>query len=145
MNMTPFESQLKTMYEEFVDQSDPCDFASLPDYDTWRYDFLTGKEYADVWSGQDRIILASNKDHALSLIEQSKVAYRMKLGGKGGPLHADPVTLSIHFSMHIISIELTYTAMDSPIGFPFNRLICKLRLDGAPITLKQLKKELNND
>jgi len=47
--------------------------------------------------------------------------------------------------MNTISIELTYTAMDSPIGFPFNRLICKLRLDGAPISLKQLKKELNND
>lgn len=90
-------------------------------------------------------ISVSTKDQVLSLIEQYKDEYRMKLGGKGAPDHADPVTHSIAFSMHIISIELTYTAMDSPIGFPFNRLICKLRLDGAPITLKQLKKELNND
>ena len=90
-------------------------------------------------------ISASTKDLLLSLIEQSKDEYRKKLGGKGANTHADPETHSIIFGMHTISIELTYTAMDSPIGFPFNRLICKLRLDGAPITLKQLKKELNND
>jgi len=91
-------------------------------------------------------ISASTKDQVLSLIEQSKDEYRKKLGGKGAnTTHADPETHSITFSMHTISIELTYTAMDSPIGFPFNRLICKLRLDGAPISLKQLKKELNND
>ena len=99
-------------------------------------------------------ISVSTKDQVLSLIEQYKDEYKMKLGNKGACRPADPVSLSItlkqpsrleSFSMQIISIELTYTAMDSPIGFPFNRLICKLRLDGAPITLKQLKKELNND
>lgn len=99
-------------------------------------------------------ISVSTKDQVLSLIEQYKDEYRMKLGGKGATHDVDPVTHSItlkqpsrleSFSMHIISIELTYTKMDSPIGFPFHRLICKLRLDGAPITLKQLKKELNND
>ena len=99
-------------------------------------------------------ISVSTKDQVLSLIEQYKDEYRVKLGGKGANTHADPETHSItlkqpsrleSFSMQIISIELTYTAMDSPIGFPFNRLICKLRLDGAPISLKQLKKELNND
>ena len=90
-------------------------------------------------------ISASTKDQVLSLIEQYKDEYRMKLGEKGSTCHADPVTHSILFGEHVISIELTYTKMDSPIGFPFNRLICKLRLDGAPITLKQLKKELNND
>ena len=90
-------------------------------------------------------ISASTKDQVLSLIERSKNEYRMKLGGKGACHHSDPVTHSIAFSMHIISIELTYTLVQSPIGFPFHRLICKLRLDGAPITLKQLKKELNND
>lgn len=90
-------------------------------------------------------ISVSTKDQVLSLIEQYKDEYRMKLGEKGATCHADPVTHSILFGEHVISIELTYTNMDSPIGFPFNRLICKLRLDGAPITLKQLKKELNND
>ena len=99
-------------------------------------------------------ISVSTKDQVLSLIEQYKDEYRKKLGNKGANTHADPETHSItlkqpsrleSFSMHIISIELTYTKMDSPIGFPFHRLICKLRLDGAPITLKQLKKELNND
>ena len=87
-------------------------------------------------------ISVSTKDQVLSLIEQYKDEYRVKLGGKGANTHADPETHSITFSMHTISIELTYTAMDSPIGFPFNRLICKLRLDGAPISLKQLKKDL---
>jgi len=90
-------------------------------------------------------ISASTKDQVLSLIEQSKDEYRMKLGSKGSTLHADPVSLSIAFGMNTISIELTYSRMTSPIGFPFNRLICKLRLDGAPISLKQLKEELNND
>ena len=90
-------------------------------------------------------ISASTKDQVLSLIERSKNEYRIKLGEKGATCHADPVTHSILFGEHVISIKLTYTNMDSPIGFPFNRLICKLRLDGAPITLKQLKKELNND
>ena len=90
-------------------------------------------------------ISASNKDQVLSLIEQSKDEYRMKLGSKGACRHADPENLSIAFGMNMISIELTYSEVTSPIGFPFNRLICRLRLDGAAITLKQLKKELNND
>jgi hypothetical protein len=90
-------------------------------------------------------ISASTKDQVLSLIEQSKDEYRMKLGCKGSTLHADPVSLSIAFGMNTISIELTYSRMTSPIGFPFHRLICKLRLDGGPITLKQLKEQLNND
>lgn len=90
-------------------------------------------------------ISASNKDQVLSLIEQSKDEYRMKLGSKGACRHADPENLSIAFGMNTISIELTYSSVTSPIGFPFNRLICKLRLDGAAISLKQLKKELNND
>ena len=90
-------------------------------------------------------ISASTKDQVLSLIEQSKDEYRMKLGSKGACRHADPENLSIAFGMNMISIELTYSEVTSPIGFPFNRLICRLRLDGAAITLKQLKKELNND
>ena len=46
------ESQLKSMYEEFVDQFDPTpqyggeDYNSLPDYDTWRHDYLAGEHYA---------------------------------------------------------------------------------------------------
>jgi hypothetical protein len=90
-------------------------------------------------------ISASTKDQILLLIEQSKHEYRKNLGGKGACRHADPASLSIAFGMNTISIELTYTEVTSPTGFPFHRLICKLRLDGAPITLKQLKKELNND
>jgi len=90
-------------------------------------------------------ISANTKGHLLLLIEQSKHEYRKKLGSKGACRHADPENLSIAFGMNTISIELTYTEVISPTGFPFNRLVCKLRLDGAPITLKQLKKELNND
>ena len=90
-------------------------------------------------------ISANTKGHLLLLIEQSKNDYRKKLGSKGACRHADPENLSIAFGMNTISIELTYTEVISPTGFPFNRLVCKLRLDGAPITLKQLKKELNND
>ena len=90
-------------------------------------------------------ISANTKGHLLLLIEQSKNDYRKKLGSKGACRHADPENLSIAFGMNMISIELTYSEVTSPIGFPFNRLICKLRLDGAAISLKQLKKELNND
>jgi hypothetical protein len=90
-------------------------------------------------------ISANTKGHLLLLIEQSKHEYRKKLGSKGACRHADPENLSIAFGIHTISIELTYTEVTSPIGFPFNRLICKLRLDGAAISLKQLKEELNND
>ena len=89
-------------------------------------------------------ISANTKDQVLLLIEQSKNDYRKKLGSKGACRHADPENLSIAFGMNTISIELTYT-VTSPTGFPFNRLICKLRLDGAAISLKQLKEELNND
>jgi hypothetical protein len=90
-------------------------------------------------------ISANTKGHLLLLIEQSKNDYRKKLGSKGACRHADPENLSIVFGMNTISIELTYSEVTSPIGFPFNRLICKLRLDGAAISLKQLKEELNND
>jgi hypothetical protein len=90
-------------------------------------------------------ISASTEGQVLSLIESCKNDYRKKLGSKGACRHADPVSLSIAFGMNMISIELTYSEVTSPIGFPFNRLICKLRLDGAAISLKQLKKELNND
>jgi translation elongation factor EF-1beta len=90
-------------------------------------------------------ISANTKGHLLLLIEQSKHEYRKKLGSKGACRHADPENLSIAFGINTISIELTYTEVTSPIGFPFNRLICKLRLDGAAISLKQLKEELNND
>ena len=50
--MTETEEQLKAMYSEFVDQFDPTpdyafdDYHSLPDYDTWRHDYLTGEDYA---------------------------------------------------------------------------------------------------
>ena len=90
-------------------------------------------------------ISANTKGHLLLLIEQSKNDYRKKLGSKGATRHADPVSLSIAFGEHIISIDLTYSSATSPIGFPFNRLICKLRLDGAAITLTRLKEQLNND
>ena len=90
-------------------------------------------------------ISASTKGQVLSLIESCKNDYRKKLGSKGACRHADPVSLSIAFGMNTISIELTYTEVISPTGFPFNRLVCKLRLDGAAISLKQLKEELNND
>jgi len=90
-------------------------------------------------------ISANTKGHLLLLIEQSKHDYRKKLGSKGACRHADPENLSIAFGMNTISIELTYTEVISPTGFPFNRLVCKLRLDGAAISLKQLKEELNND
>jgi hypothetical protein len=90
-------------------------------------------------------ISANTKGHLLLLIEQSKHEYRKKLGSKGACRHADPENLSIAFGMNTISIELTYTEVISPTGFPFNRLVCKLRLDGAAISLKQLKEELNND
>ena len=82
--------------------------------------------------------------YVLVLIEQSKQDYRKRSGGKGDCRHADPVSLSIPFGMHIISIDLTYTKVTSATGLPFHRVICKLHLDGAPITLKQLKKELDN-
>ena len=90
-------------------------------------------------------ISANTKDQVLLLIEQSKNDYRKQLGGKGGCLHADPVSLSIAFGMNKISIELTYSEVTSRWQFPFHRLICKLRLNGAAISLKQLKEELNND
>jgi len=90
-------------------------------------------------------ISASTEGQVLSLIESCKNDYRKKLGSKGACRHADPENLSIVFGMNMISIELTYSEVTSPIGFPFNRLICRLRLDGAAISLKQLKEELNND
>jgi len=90
-------------------------------------------------------ISASTKGQVLSVIESCKNDYRKKLGSKGATRHADPVSLSIAFGEHIISIDLTYSSATSPIGFPFNRLICKLRLDGAAITLTRLKEQLNND
>jgi hypothetical protein len=90
-------------------------------------------------------ISANTKGHLLLLIEQSKNDYRKKLGSKGACRHADPENLSIAFGIHTINIELTYSEVTSLTGFPFNRLICKLRLDGAAISLKQLKEELNND
>ena len=49
------EKQLKAKYQQFVDQFDPSpdyafdDYKSLPDFDTWCHDYLTGEDYANIW------------------------------------------------------------------------------------------------
>ena len=54
--MTKTEEQLKAMYEEFVEQFDPTpqyaydDFHHLPDYDTWKDDYLHEQEFSNIWS-----------------------------------------------------------------------------------------------
>lgn len=89
------------------------------------------------------IFQSTSKNQILGLIQEAKDNYREKLGCKGSTRHADPETLGYCFDDQKLSIELTYTRMDSPIGFPYNRMICKLRLNGTPISLKQLKDDLN--
>jgi len=89
------------------------------------------------------IFHSTSKNQILGLIEEAKDNYREKLGSKGATLHADPETLGYCFDDHTLIIELTYMAMDSPIGFPYHRMVCKLRLDDAAISLKQLKNNLN--
>ena len=89
------------------------------------------------------IFQSTGKNQILGLIEEAKDNYRKKLGCKGDPLHADPETLGYCFADHTLIIELTYTAIDSPILFPYHRVVCKLRLDDAAISLKQLKHDLN--
>ena len=79
----------------------------------------------------------------LRLIETEKEAYRKLLGSPGAPRHANDKKISFELFLDnkhtVFFMRLSYTPMDSPIGFPYNRLKCTMTLDGHHITIKRLK------
>lgn len=72
------------------------------------------------------------------IIERERANYKSLLGSKGATYVAEAKNLSFTFGDHYLSVVFDYIPMDSPAGFPFNRMTCTMRLDGKRITKAQL-------
>lgn len=73
------------------------------------------------------------------VIEQACAEYKKGLGGVGDPLHQEPKQLEYQLTNgQLLQVELSYISMCSSIGFPFNRLSCRMSLDGVRVTKVQL-------
>ena len=78
-------------------------------------------------------------DNIPLMIERERLDYKAKLGGKGATRHAEPKTLDFILpGDRQLKVVLHYISMDSPTGFPFHRLTCKLQLDGKRISNAKL-------
>ena len=83
----------------------------------------------------------TNLDNIPLIVERERIYYKALLGGKGDPNSPDPKHLEYQLpGDRLLTVDLHYTAMESEIGFPFNRLTCTMRLDGKRITQAQLSK-----
>jgi len=81
----------------------------------------------------------TNLDNILLIVERERINYKALLGGKGATGSPEPKHLEYLLpGNQLLTVDLHYTEMDSPIGFPFNRLTCIMRLDGKRITKAQL-------
>ena len=75
------------------------------------------------------------------IVERERLYYKALLGGKGAPRSPEPKHLEYLLpGDQLLTVDLHYTAMESEIGFPFNRLTCTMRVDGKRITKAQLSK-----
>ena len=80
-------------------------------------------------------------DNIPLIVERERIYYKALLGSKGATGSPDPKHLEYLLpGDQLLTVDLHYTEMDSPIGFPFNRLKCTMRLDGKRITQAQLSK-----
>ena len=80
-------------------------------------------------------------DNIPLIVERERIYYKALLGGKGATGSPDPKHLEYLLpGDRLLTVDLHYTEMDSPTGFPFNRLKCTIRLDGKRITQAQLSK-----
>lgn len=73
------------------------------------------------------------------LIEAARETYKSRLGNKGATCSADPQHLEyILPDNRLLTVDLHYANCDSPTGFPYHKLTCKMQLDGKRITKAQL-------
>ena len=73
------------------------------------------------------------------LVEVARETYKSRLGSKGATRSADPQHLEyILPGDRLLTVDLHYVNCDSPTGFPYHRLTCKMQLDGQRITKAQL-------
>jgi len=73
------------------------------------------------------------------LVEAARQTYKSRLRSKGDTRSADPQHLEyILPDDRLLTVDLHYVLCDSPIGFPYHRLTCKMQLDGKRITKAQL-------
>ena len=81
-----------------------------------------------------------------SLIESARQAYKRRLGSKGDTCSADPQNFEFILpDNRLLTVDLHYVECDSPTGFPFHRITCKMQLDGTRITKDQLHVLCNLD
>ena len=81
-----------------------------------------------------------------SLVESARQAYKRRLGSKGATRSAGPQHLEFILpDNRLLTVDLHYADCDSPTGFPFHRVTCKMQLDGTRITKGQLHALCNLD
>ena len=77
-------------------------------------------------------------DNIPLMIERERLDSRQG-SRKGATRHAEPKTLDFILpGDRQLKVVLHYISMDSPMGFPFHRLTCKLQLDGKRISNAKL-------
>ena len=86
----------------------------------------------------------SNLGTLIECIEKDKFEYKKLLGSPGAAEHADPKLIYYYVDgVGELTVSLGYARLDSPIGFPYHRMKCYLKLNGARVTMKELlNKEL---
>ena len=85
--------------------------------------------------------MTTTVDDILLIVERERTDYKALLGSPGSTRSPDPKHLEYLLpGDRLLTVDLHYTSMDSPIGFPFHRLKCVMRIDGKRITQAQLSK-----
>ena len=80
-----------------------------------------------------------NKHDIPKRIEELRQQYKVLIDG---PLLSHEINKKHHeftWEGNILTVDFSFSDIDSPIGFPYRRLNCTIKLNGKRITKAQLK------
>lgn len=80
-----------------------------------------------------------NKQDIPARIEELRQQYKAYIDG---PLLSNEINKQHHqftWEGNFLTVDLSFSDMDSPTGFPYRRLNCKLKVNGKRITKAELK------
>ena len=83
------------------------------------------------------------KHEILDEIDQAKEDYKALVDSTfDAPVHVPPCEMTFAWGFNILKVQIKFTWLESPIGFPYSRVTTYLALNGKKITRKQLEAAL---
>ena len=82
------------------------------------------------------------KHEILDEIDQAKKDYKALVDSTLNVALPPPCELTFAWGFNILKVQIKFTLLDSPTGFPYSRVTTYLALNGKKITRKQLEAAL---